>query len=302
MGKKRCLFCSEFVTMEENNGYEVYVNCLCSPQGSYRLQSASYDTINSSSYLIKSKRFPIVSAYLRERSESGERITLAAEDMAEIENLVSIPVTIEQKEVRLLQYLYKKSEGPGEAVVIHPLTQNYNLTYSPNMQELVYIIEKLRESQLIIREGMTFKLTEKGWDVAAASSDGGKTKDCFILLAEDEELRSEWTQQVFPKMEQCGYSPRLFQQTETERRENHTLEQILESKLVIADLTNHSPEVYFAAGYALSQNIPVTWTIKRSSVDVVLVKSHPIRPFVWDKAEDLAVMLQQKLSHKGTAS
>lgn len=34
------------------------------------------------------------------------------------------------------------------------------MTYSPNLQELVYIIDKLISDQLLIREGMTFKLTE----------------------------------------------------------------------------------------------------------------------------------------------
>lgn len=46
------------------------------------------------------------------------------------------------------------------------------MTYSPNLQELVYIIDKLISDQLLIREGMTFKLTETGWNEAAESAGG----------------------------------------------------------------------------------------------------------------------------------
>ncbi|OMF33763.1 hypothetical protein BK133_13305 [Paenibacillus sp. FSL H8-0548] len=299
MEKKRCLFCSEIVPFEEESGYDLYLGCHCAPKGSYRLESESYAAINAFSYLAKSKQFPIVSAYIRERSELGEVVALSTEKLVEIGNSPTIPITIEQKEARLLQYLYRHSEGPGEPVLIHPLSQSYNLTYSPNLQELVYIIEKLKEARLIIREGMNFKLTEKGWSEAAASIGGGKAKDCFILLAEDVDLRNEWEEVVFPKMEQCGYIPKLFCQTKWGTHNNHSIEQILDGNFIIADLTNHSPEVYFAAGYAISKNMPVTWTIKRSSIDQLSIQSHPIRPFVWDKAEDLAAMLQQKISYKG---
>lgn len=302
MEKKRCLFCSEIVQIEEKGMHDHYLGCYCAPGASYSLLRDSYNTINAFSYQIKSKRFPIVSAYIREQTDCGEAVMLSIEDLATIENSPNIPVTIEEKEGRLLQYLYRHSDGPDDPVVIHPLSQSYNLTYSPNLQELVYIIEKLKEERLIIREGMTFMLTEKGWSEAAARAGGRKLKSCFVLLSDCADTRSEWSTSVFPKIEQCGYLPRLFHQSDMNSRENHSIELLSDCKLIIADLSKLSPEVYFAAGYALGKNIPVIWTVNRSSADELFVQSHPIRPFVWDTTEELAEMLQQRLSYKGISS
>ena len=81
-----------------------------------------------------------------------------------------------------------------------------------------------------------------------------------------------------------------------QNREPYSLELIEESKLIIADLTGQSPEVYFTAGYALGLNIPVIWTVNSSDANDLFVQVKNIRPIVWDTAEELVVLLQQKLS------
>ncbi|MNJ49519.1 hypothetical protein D3C77_447560 [compost metagenome] len=182
-------------------------------------------------------------------------------------------------------------------MVIHPLSSSYNLTYSPNLQELVYIMDKLRSEALLNREGTAFQLTEKGWREAEASAGGKKILPCSVLISDEEDMRMNWLQILMPKMEQYGYLPRLLTPKETENSEPYSLELIGESKLVIADLTGQSPEVYFAAGYALGLNIPVIWIIKGSESNRLPVKSKELRPIVWDTIEDLAVMLEQRLSN-----
>lgn len=298
MEKKRCLFCSEIVPIEVKGEYDRYLSCNCSPGSYYSLLRDHYSVINSLSYSVKNKRFPLISGYIREHSDCGERVTLTIEDLEAIEKAPTIPVSVEDKEARLLQYVYRNSEAPGASVVIQPLANNYNLTYSPNLQELVYIIEKLREAQLLIREGMTFKLTEKGWNEAAASAGGRKLKPCYVLLPDDKGIRNEWLESIFPKIEQSGFLPRLFQQVDREDSEAQSITEISDSKLIIADITYHAPEVYFAAGYALGRSIPVTWTMKSSQGVDSYVHAQPVRPLIWDNPEDLATMLQQRLVYK----
>lgn len=296
MVKKTCLFCDEIVPIEPKGDLDKYVGCQCSPNGFYSLLRESYDSIYSISYQRKRKIFPIISAYIRELTDSDEPVEIAFEDIDTIENSPRIPVAIEEKGMRLLQYLYRHSEEPEQSVLIHPLAANYNLTYSPNLQEFVYIIEKLREEQSIIRDGMSLVLTEKGRSEAAARAGGRKLKACFVLLSDNEEIRSDWTEKVLPKIEQCGYFPRLFNPYGKGNIDNPSIELLSESKLIIADLTNHATEVYFAAGYGLGMGIPVTWTIKRSHLDKLTVKSHQLRPLIWDTAEELADIFQQRLS------
>ncbi|OME88087.1 hypothetical protein BK120_01870 [Paenibacillus sp. FSL A5-0031] len=298
MEKKRCLFCSEIVPIEQKGEYERYLGCNCAPGSYYSLLRDSYLAINSLSYPIKNKRFPIISGYIREQLDCGEKITLTIDDLETIEKAPHIPLSIEDKEARLLQYLYRHSDDPGQPIVIQPLSQNFNLTYSPNLQELVYIVEKLREAQLIVREGITFKLTEKGWNEAAARAGGRKLKTCGVLLPDNQPLQAEWFEHVFPKLEQFGYLPFMFQQSDTGGHENHSITKLAESKLIIADITSHSPEVYFAAGYALGANVEVVWTMNSTQEDELCVQPASIRPMIWDDAGDLAALLQQRLSFK----
>lgn len=298
MMKKRCLFCDEIVPTKPEGDYDRYLGCSCSPDGSYSLLRDSYESINSLPHPKKRSMLHIISAYLREQTDRDEAIVLSANDLETIVNAPTIPVTIEDKGIRLLQYLYRHSDRAGESVVIHPLSSNYNLTYSPNLQELVYIIDKLRNEQLIIREGTSFQLTEQGWHEAAASAGGKKLKPCTILIANDENLSTEWQDRILPIIEQYGYLPRLltYATTRTSDGEKYSLELIADSKLIIADLTGQSPEVYFAAGYALGLSIPVIWSMNSRDADTLPVKIKEIRPIVWNSAEELASILQQRLT------
>lgn len=294
MIKKHCLFCEEMVATKPDGDYDRYLGCSCSPDGFYSLLRESYKLIHSLPHQKKRDMFPIVSAYIREATDCDEKVTLSADELDSIANSPKIPITIEDKGIRLLQYLYRHSHGPGEPVIIHPLSGSYNLTYSPNLQELVYIIDTLTNKKLLIREGTTFKLTEDGWREAAANAGDKRLKPCYILISDDEKLHSVWQERLFPKIEQCGYLPHLL--TQMNKREKLDLQLMAESKLIIADLTNQSPEVYYAAGYAHGLNIPVIWTVNNSYSDKLSVQIKDIRPIAWDTADDLAALLQQRLS------
>lgn len=294
--KKHCLFCDEIVPIQPEGDYDKYISCSCSPGGFYSLRSDSYEPINAFPHPKKRDMFHVISGYIRESTDCGEEVALTVNELEPIAISPKIPVTLDDKGNRLLQYLYRHSENPGDAVVIQPLSSSYNLTYSPNLQELVYIIDKLIGEQLLIREGMTFKLTDKGWSEAAASAGGKKLKPCLVLIADEKERCTEWTEKLLPRIEQLGYLPRLLAHTATQNPDPYSLELIADSKLIIADLTGQSPEVYFAAGVALGLNIPVMWTVHSSEADSLVVHVQEIRPMVWDTAEELTVMLQQKLS------
>ncbi|WP_040948943.1 hypothetical protein [Gorillibacterium massiliense] len=296
MLKKHCLFCDEIVSIKPNGDYDQYLGCSCSPDGFYNLQRDSYERINAFPYQKKRDLFHIVSAYIRELTDRGEKVVLSVNDLDSIAKSPNIPITIEDKGNRLLQYLYRHTEGPGEPVVIPKLNANYNLTYSPNLQELVYIIDKLINERLLIREGMTYMLTEKGWSQAAAAAGGKRAKPCLVLIGDEEDWRLEWTESLLPKIEQHGYLPSLFTHGKPHNRVKYSLEQIAESKLMIADLTGQSQGVYFAAGYAIGLNIPVIWTVNSRDAENLHVKMEGIALIVWDTAEELARILQTRLS------
>lgn len=292
MQKKHCAFCDQIVRITADGEYDQYIDCSCSPGGSYKLLRDSYEAILALSFQQKRDMLHLISGYIREKTDCGEKVSLAFSDLEDIVNAPDIPVTAEDKGNRLLQYLYRHCDGPGEPVVIHPLARSYNLTYSPNLQELVYLIDRLQSENLLIREGMNFTLTSMGWEQAAATAGGRPLQQCLVLLPDDEELRAEWQDKLWAKIEQHGYLLRLL---DGRNEAANSLEPVADSKLVIADLTGQSAEVYLAAGYALGLNIPVIWTVRSSEADGLRVHFQEIRPLVWDTAEELVILLQQKL-------
>ncbi|UVI32723.1 MarR family transcriptional regulator [Paenibacillus spongiae] len=296
MDMKRCLFCDQLVPVRIQGDYEWFDGCYCATGAFYGIQKDSYDKYNELSYQIKAQMFPIISAYICELTDCEETVALSFEDFETIRQSPRIPITIDDKGNRLLHYLHRHSKGPNEPVVIHRLPVRYNLTYSPNLQELIYIIERLREMEMIERAGSTFKLTERGWREAVATAGGKRLKPCFVMFPDHDDLREEWSEKVFPKMEQCGYLPQTPEPTDKEQYGDHIIRLVSECKLLIADLTEPNPEVYYAAGLALGLQIPVIWTMKRGETKQEALPSKLIRPVVWDNGEDLAAILEHRLT------
>ncbi|WP_219837443.1 hypothetical protein [Paenibacillus sp. R14(2021)] len=295
---KRCLFCDALVQVKHKGSSEWYMNCLCSPSGSYGLADGSYEPFRLLSYSEKRNEFPIISAYIREQCDCEETVVISYEERDSILKSPLIPLTTEEKGQRLLRYLHRHAGGPMEPVVINQFSQSYNLTYSMNLQELVYIAEKLKEDGFIERIGSTFRLTEKGWLEAAVSSSGKTFKPCFVMLpgGSDETVQA-WMETVFPRLIQLGYAPKLLEDGDGEASLGKPIESVLQRlakcKLIIADVTTPEAELWLHAGYALGSDIPVIWTCHTSATGS---RPEGLRPLVWEHGEDLADQLQHVLS------
>ncbi|QHT61602.1 hypothetical protein GXP70_17580 [Paenibacillus lycopersici] len=295
---KRCLFCDALVQVKHKGGSEWYMNCLCSPSGSYGLKDGSSEPFRLLSYAEKRSAFPIISAYIREQSDCEETVVVAYDELGAILQSPLIPLTPEEKGLKLLRYLHRHSNGPGEPVVINQFSQCFNLTYSLNLQELVYLVEKLKEEGMIERIGSTFRLTEKGWLEADASASGKAYKPCFVLLPDGEEdMAQQWTENVFPRLLQLGYAPKLVHQgrprSAADTPVQEAMQQLLTCKLLIADISAPEAETWMYAGYALGNDIPVAWTCRSSAAGT---PPAGVRPIQWEHAEQLADQLQQAMS------
>ncbi|RKN71901.1 hypothetical protein [Paenibacillus ginsengarvi] len=295
MDTKRCVFCDKIVPVKQKADYYSFIGCLCAPGESYKLRADSYELYASLSHQTKHLLFPIVSAYIRELIDCEEPVSLTFEDLETIRSSPRVPVTIEAKADKLLQYFRRQAKGPNETVVIRQLGDHYNLTYSPNLQELVHIIEKLRDEQLLERTGASFKLTEKGWQEAEAKAEGKRLMPCAVIVPGLEEKRKEWSMTIFPKLQQCGYIPSMIEYSKLNKVGDSAFQTIAESKLLVADLSGDCADIYFAAGYALGQEVPVLISVQRSEAERLAIKSSQMRPIVWEQTEELADKLQQRL-------
>lgn len=294
MKKKHCLFCNELASFETAGDYDTFGGCMCAPEGRYGLRQGAYSAIQSFPYEKKRALLPIVSAYIRECFEEGETIHLTLEQVEAIASSPDVPMNQDEKKKRLLRYLYRRTEAPLEPIHLHPMSRHFNLAYSANLQEFVFIIEQLRDSGHIVREGAVLKLTEQGWLDAASAAGGGKQKRC-TFMAGDDSFGLELYQQLLPGLEQCGYQTQLMLPSALRSSGGEEWASLPGSKLFIVDLTGSGPEAYFTAGYAASEGLPILWTVHRSQAEALVPHNKWIRPIIWDTAEELVALLQQRV-------
>ena len=295
MKKKHCLFCNELAALEtDDDGYDTYIDCMCAPGAFYRLDTAVYAAMQALPYAKKRTLLPLVSASVREQFEEGDRAALTLDRILAIADSPGVPMTQEEKEKRLLRYLYRRADAPLEPVSLHPMSRHFNIVYAANLQEFVFIMEQLRESGRIIREGALLKLTEQGWSEAAAIAGGGKRKLCTVM-AGDERIGMELSYSLLAGLEQCGYQARLMLPSTMKKPDAELLEELKSSRLIVADLTDTGPELFYAAGYAASAGIPMIWTVHADRSESLLPQSEWIRPIVWEKPEELVYTIQQKI-------
>lgn len=296
MESKRCIFCDELVQVKKKGGCEWYFGCICAPGGAYGLREDSVEQFRQLSYTEKRSTFPLLSAYIREQNDNEEEVILDFEERNSILQSPQIPVTSEDKGIRLLRYLHRHTSGPNQQLVINHFAQSYNLTYSPNLQEFVYITEKLKEEGFIERIGTTLKLTEKGWLEAAAHATGKVLKQCLVVLSgSDDEVR-EWMDSVFPRLIQLGFAPKLYEEDRSAKLEMKPVESVLQRvsrvKLLIADVTEASADLWLRIGYALGCEVPVVMTCKASNEEPLPVG---IRPIHYADTNELTELLQKQL-------
>ena len=122
---KRCLFCDSLVQVKHKGGCDWYMNCLCSPSGTYGLTDDSYEPFRLLSYSDKRNMFPIISAYIREKSDCEEVVIISFDERDAILLSPQIPLTTEEKGLRLLRYLHRHASGPEDPVVINQFSQSF---------------------------------------------------------------------------------------------------------------------------------------------------------------------------------
>ncbi|MCM3745848.1 hypothetical protein M3223_00630 [Paenibacillus pasadenensis] len=294
---KRCLFCDTIVPVKSGAGNkERFVGCDCAPAAEYSIGSEHYERLASLPYPRQRELFPLASAYIREATVLGRELSLTADEVESLPSSPDVPLTIEAKCAKLLAYLRRQSSAPGEPVILHRLSRSYNLTYSQNLQEMVYVIERLRDEDLLERTGSVFTLTAKGWEQAELAVSGGHQKICVIAGDKPGEEQAEWIGYVLPLLQQCGYVPRLLSR-EGESATEQPLELLNRADLVLAELSGSSAEVYLAAGYALAANIPLLWTAQEGA-EAAPHWAGPA-PLRWSTPEELSTLLLQRFGQQG---
>lgn len=298
--QKRCLFCERTVNVRhpEKKSDFLFRQCYCSPDGQYEMSAEDYDQLNSWPHTKKRESFHLISGYIRENTDCGEPVRLTMDIADSIKESPLIPATIEEKKEKCLLFLKRHSSESGEPVQLNHLHEAYHLTYSPNLQEFIYILEEMKTDKLINRMGPTLSLTQKGWEEALKLTIPKGDKTCFIAIRDDSSGLLECFQQIIiPQIEKQGIDAVLADSSAG--KVGGTRRQIAQCDVMIADFTLPHREIYFEAGYAEGRGVPVIYTLHMESEDKaeLLLPEEALRSetIVWHSPEELAELLSTRL-------
>jgi len=228
----------------------------------------------------------------------GEMIDDDAKFQAEF--ISKAPKSVPEKALLLLQYICRKSNYPGDKVLVNP-SQDYPMCFCKNAKELIFYINHIRDSGDIKADGTmrdyTLSLTIKGWQkVECLNRPNIESKQAFVAMWFDEELKSAYSEGIAKLEEDTGFSMfRIDMREFNDKICDKILAEIRRSRFVIADVTGHRQGVYFESGFAMGLGLPVIWTCREDEIDACHFDTRQYNHITWKDADELHQKLKDRI-------
>jgi len=277
----------------------------CPSCGKYNLTDIAIHVLD-----IRKDSFHIISGITRNFCElhkdtdgffviKGEMIDDEAKFQAEF--ISKAPKSVPEKALLLLQYICRKSNYPGDKVLVNP-SQDYPICFCKNAKELIFYINHIRDSGDIKADGTmrdyTLSLTIKGWQkVESLNRPNIESKQAFVAMWFDECMDNIFKNGIEAIEDDTGF--KMFRvdkiQFNDEKICDKVISKIKESRFLIADVTEQRQAVYFEAGYAMGMGLPVIWTCKESDIKKCCFDTRQYNHIFWKDAEDLRTQLKERI-------
>lgn len=123
---------------------------------------------------------------------------------------------------------------------------------------------------------------------------------CFCAMWFDKSIDNLWSDAIAPAIVAAGYDAKRIDKHEHNNRiDDEIIVMLRRSKFIVADFTGQRGGVYFEAGYALGQGIPVIWTCKQNELeeDQIHFDTRQYAFVTWsaDNLEDFKKRLQNRI-------
>jgi len=301
---KRCLFCEQTAEAEVTEEEIRFSRCICCPEGSYLITRQALEYLTDLPIHEQRGRFYLISGYIRECSEETPEVRIDEENVDSIHVSPMVPVTLDEKMDKCLHYLYRACNGTSKTVELKHRGASFNITYSPNQQEFIYILEELKTRKLIERFGFRLQLTPKGIQEAKELYGGKRLLPCLVVMAETGPFPQGFHGQLAMTLQECGYkassllieSNGSFEKINEQEPESAFIkDQMEQAELVLFDFTLPSPDSYYSAGLARGLGCKTVYSIREGELAESPSWVRRNSPMVWSSPEDFLELLQEKL-------
>ena len=240
---------------------------------------------------------PRVSAWIREHKEFDRPIPeIFSYTLKGLEkNLPNYSAS--QKQLLLLRAIEHRTEFPGAEVQLHR-ENDYPLIWASSSDELFYFIKTLEERGLIEWQSEfgggsgPIVIMVEGWDYLDKHSKSSFTDQAFVAMSFSDELDPIWEEGIKPAIEEAGYKAhRVDKVPHLDRIDAKIIADILDSRFLVADVTEQKKGVYFEAGFALGLKLPVIWCVREDDLENTHFDTRQYNHVVWKQTEDLKEQL-----------
>ena len=251
----QCKICSREDT--EISGSFNYV-CNCKYCGNYKFNQL----FELDNYLDKSN-FYKVSSYIREQNDLFKNTPFIDNDkFNEIVHMKD--KKIKEKFDLMITYIIKNDKVIYPEIIVKSWIKDekeYRILFNKAVSE--GFIKMLNGSNPL---GVIDSITFEGLEYVENLEEPNKyLKNIFIAFNFIDDLIPIFNNQVKEAVEETGFTYTIVNQATKPHDQKITDEivaKIKSSKMIIADFTNSSTNVYFEAGFAMGMKIPVIWTCK----------------------------------------
>ena len=241
-----------------------------------------------------------LSAWIRAHKESGGApATILEEQFDAI--MGSLPEHGLAEKQRLLLAAVARSTRPSESADL-VLEEDYTIAWAEGSRELRYLLKALGDRGLLeVTETARIascEITPTGWEhlegVAAGRPGGGQV---FVAMWFDPDMEAAWSEGIEPALKTAGYEPyRVDKDQHLERIDAKVQAEIDRSAFVVADVTGQRQGVYFEAGYALGQGMPVVWCVHEDELGELHFDTRQYNHVVWREPADLRQKLAERVA------
>lgn len=264
----------------------------CSRCGEFIITGSAQATLNTQ---LLEKSLAKVSGWVSEQNRLGVFPTITANNL---EKIIERPLpSIMDRATKLLLEAERGLNHFGEVFNINE-PRFLAATYSSSQNDVMFLFNILIDEGLAttassgyseIRPQGYIKLEElKGH--TSTSSQG------FVAMWFDGELNEIFTNGFESGIFAAGYDPlRIDGAEHINKIDDEIIKQINASKFIVADFTGHRGGVYFEAGYAMGNDIPVFWTCREDDMSELHFDIRQFNCIDWRTPEDLATRLATRI-------
>lgn len=239
------------------------------------------------------QKYKPVSLWIRQHKENGQEPPQIASYILE-EALGNIQTySPQQKILLLMRSIERRTKYPGFEVELNS-EKDFPIIWAESEIEFDYFLNSLQDRALISLETAfggirSIVIQTNGWEyLEQHGSQTGFLDRGFVAMSFDEALEPIWEEGIKPAVEAAGYKAhRVDKEPHVDRIDAKIIADILDSRFVIADVTDQKRGVYFEAGFALGLKLPVIWCVREDQLADVHFDTRQYNHIVWNSADDL---------------